>query len=96
MQMAVSQAFSATYDALTDVLYISNQTAAATRGVEDSLGIVWRYGSDGDLIGATVVDFVDLWAKRSGALAEQLSAHFKIPHPQALMVLEQALDHQTH
>ena len=94
--MAFSQAFSVTYDALTDVLYISNRTAPATRGVEDSEGIVWRYGSDGDLIGATVVDFVDLWAKRSGGLAEQLSAHFKIPHAQALMVLEHALDHQAH
>jgi hypothetical protein len=94
--MAVSQAFSATYDALTDVLYITKQSAQASRGVEDSQGIVWRYGPDGDIIGATVVDFVDLWAKRNSALAEQLSAHFKIPHPQAMTVLEHALDHQPH
>jgi len=48
-----------TYDRDSDVLYISARQTFAARGVEDSHGVVWRYNPAEDLIGVTVVDFLD-------------------------------------
>jgi hypothetical protein len=36
-----------TYDADSDVLYLTSSSAIATRGVEDENGFVWRTGGDG-------------------------------------------------
>jgi uncharacterized protein YuzE len=84
--------FNVTYDPRGDVLYISARKIAASRGVEDKFGIVWRYGPDGELIGATIVDFFDLWSDKGEVLAGELARHFGIPEPQALNVVEHALE----
>jgi uncharacterized protein YuzE len=89
--MPKSVSFNVAYDARADVLYITVRREAAGKGVEDQHGIVWRYGRDGDLIGATVVDFVDIWGSRGDALAAELASHFDIPEAQALNVIEHAL-----
>lgn len=84
--------FNVTYDADSDVLYISRRRESATRGVEDQHGIVWRYGRDGNLIGATILDFHEFWAGRGDELAAELSRHFDIPIPQARVVIDHALE----
>jgi hypothetical protein len=83
--------FHVSYDANTDVLYITARRTAATRGVEDQQGIVWRYGAEGDVVSATVMDFHDVWAARASDLAFELSKRFHIPRPQAQTVVEHAL-----
>lgn len=89
--MANINPFYVVYDAGSDVLYISRRREPATRGVEDPHGIVWRYGGDGELIGATVLDFNDYWSDRRPALAEELSRHFHVSAPQAMGAVERAI-----
>lgn len=92
-QMAPSlKSFNVIYDSGSDVLYISIRNEAATRGIEDASGIVWRYASDGELIGATVLDFQDIWSERQTDLARELSRHFDIPQHRAEIVLDHAMD----
>ena len=69
----------ARYDAAGDVLYLGGTGEAATRAIEDASGIVWRYGRDGALIGATVLDFREAWGHRTGDLAATLAARFRMP-----------------
>jgi len=85
-------AFHVTYDRRADTLYISTQRAAAARGVEDSHGIVWRYGPDGVLIGATIMDFGDLWSDKPEELATELAKRFDMPRAQTMIVVERALE----
>ncbi len=80
--------FKVAYDQIADVLYISTRRDVSTRGVEDSYGVVWRYDSEGELIGATIVDFDDYWHDKHELLAKELSKRFDIPQRQALTVLE--------
>lgn len=88
--MSSVSSFSVVYDADSDVLYISKRRQPAVRGVEDRNGIVWRYDRDGELIGATVVDFYDRWFEQQPLLAAELSRRFDIPTPQARVVLDHA------
>ncbi len=90
--MSNISSFNVTYDRDGDVLYISKRKAPASRGIEDNAGIVWRYDSEGELIGATVVDFYERWFKDKDALAARLSREFHITPPQARVVLDHALD----
>jgi uncharacterized protein YuzE len=84
--------FNVVYDSDSDVLYISKRREPAARGIEDKDGIVWRYDGDGDLIGATVIDFYDHWFSRRALLADHLSKRFGISAPQAMVVLDHALE----
>jgi uncharacterized protein YuzE len=61
------------YDTGSDVLYIVIRKEAATRGVEDGNGIVWRYGADNSLIGVTIQDFHDMWDGHITLLADEIS-----------------------
>lgn len=90
--MARSISFNVAYDAIADVLYITARREPAARGLEDAHGIVWRYGAEGDLIGATVMDFRDVWAQKADALADQIAFRFDVPAQQALNVVEHALE----
>ena len=90
--MAKISSFLVSYDSGADVLYISTAKEAATKGIEDNLGIVWRYGRGGKLIGATVMDFREIWSEKSETLANEIAIHFQIPSPQALNVVEHALE----
>jgi uncharacterized protein YuzE len=90
--MANVSSFNVTYDADSDVLYLSKRKAAAARGLEDGSGIVWRYDRNGELIGATVLDFHEIWAGRSDVLANELSIRFELPVPQMRVVVDRALD----
>jgi hypothetical protein len=87
--------FSVAYDQSGDVLYITTPLVPATKGIEDRHGIVWRYGPDGALLGATIMDFVEMWSDKPEALAHELASHFDIPEPQALNVVEHALEGRT-
>jgi uncharacterized protein YuzE len=79
--------FRVVYDQHADVLYISTRKAPSTKGIEDRYGVVWRYGGDGELIGATIVDFKDYWSDKHELLARELSRKFEIPQKQAETVL---------
>lgn len=89
--MSKSRSFNVHYDAGSDVLYITTSRDPSANGFEDERGIVWRYASDGSLIGATVMDFYDIWSGDEGALASAISEKFKIPEPQALVVVDRGL-----
>lgn len=89
--MSNIHSFNVTYDRDGDVLYISKRKAPAARGIEDQFGIVWRYDSNGELIGATIVDFYERWYKDKDTLAVRLSREFDITPPQARVVLDHAL-----
>lgn len=90
--MSRISSFQVSYDKIADVLYISKRIEPASRGLEDEFGIVWRYGRDGELISATVMDFHDLWSGKKSELADALSGNFHISHPQAEVVVEHAFD----
>ena len=77
--MANANPFSVRYDARADVLYLNVSCEPAVRGVEDANGIVWRYGRDGSVIGATIVDFYECWLGRQTDLANEISRHFHVP-----------------
>ncbi|HEX4196711.1 MAG TPA: DUF2283 domain-containing protein [Caulobacteraceae bacterium] len=93
--MAKSVSFNVAYDARADVLYISARMEPMACGTEDPHGIVWRYGSDGKLIGATIVDFREVWGDNAASLAFEIAARFDIPRRQALNVVEHALESGT-
>ncbi|SHE69110.1 Protein of unknown function [Kaistia soli DSM 19436] len=80
------------YDRTNDVLYIATKSAPAARGVQDAWGILWRYAGDGDLIGATIMDFDELWGDRTAELAAKLASSFDIPEPQTEITLDHILD----
>jgi uncharacterized protein YuzE len=90
------KSFNVAYDAETDVLYISQRNDNAVRGVEDQSGIVWRYASDGKLIGAIIMDFLEIWGHNQSQLASRLSKNFHIPANHAANVIESAMDHRRH
>jgi uncharacterized protein YuzE len=83
--------FYVAYDRGSDVLYISSRREPAARGEEAANGIVWRFSGDGELIGATILDFLDYWIDRQSVLASELSQHFHIPELQAMDVVERAV-----
>jgi uncharacterized protein YuzE len=84
----------ARYDPDADVLYLTLRREAATRGVEDERGMVWRYGSDGVLVGVTVIDFRDIWLPQKAALADEISRHSSISFGQASEAIESAVRHR--
>jgi hypothetical protein len=86
--------FTVSYDANSDVLYVTGRTEPAARGVEDSHGIVWRYSAGGDVISATIMDFHDIWASQPDALAMEIAKRFDIPRPQAQVVVDHALEEE--
>jgi len=79
-----------TYDADSDVLYLTSSSAIATRGVEDENGFVWRIGADGALVGLTVLDYRERWAGDQSVLLHDISERFAIAPAQALALLAQA------
>ena len=85
------KSFQVSYDTIADVLYITVRKEPAASGVEDCHGIVWRYDSNGELIGATVVDFYDEWYSKQVELTQEISRHFHIPAPQAKIIVEKAM-----
>jgi hypothetical protein len=76
------------------VLYISIPGAPAARGIEDSLGIVWRYDGDGELIGVTIVDFYDRWYPHWSELTRELAKRLDISEKQAEAMLSQIAENQ--
>jgi uncharacterized protein YuzE len=78
------------YDPNGDVLYIHVRREAATKAREDPQGVVWRYATDGTLIGVTLLDFRDSWLPRKAALADEISRRFSVPFGQASAAIESA------
>jgi hypothetical protein len=83
-----------TYDRRADTLYVT-QPIAAARGEMDEVGIVWRYGPGGELVGATIMDFGELWTGNQLELAQRLADAFCVPLEHALTVVDRGLDLQT-
>jgi hypothetical protein len=82
----------ARYDADADVLYLNRSREPAARGVEDESGIVWRYRSDGVLVGATLVDFQHLQeCMGEAALTIELSQKFGLSQEEASVTLLAAI-----
>ena len=79
-----------TYDADSDVLYLTRAGAVASRGVEDENGFVWRMGADGALVGLTVLDYRERWAGDRSLLLRDMAERFAITPAQALALLAQA------
>jgi uncharacterized protein YuzE len=86
------KSFNVTYDRDSDVLYISSRREAAARGIEDPIGIVWRYDRDGELIGCTIIDYSKLWYTKRSELSGRLSDGFHIPVGQINAILSHAMD----
>jgi uncharacterized protein YuzE len=86
----MSASLHAKYDRNSDVLYISAKREAAIRGIEDRSGIVWRYGSGGDLIGATIIDYFDLWRENKSALVKEIAEKFHVDTGYADELLKRA------
>lgn len=88
--------FTVSYDRRADTLYIV-QPLEAARGVQDRCGIIWRYNSRGEIVGATVMDFREIWAANPHDLAVRIADKFNLPIPQAAIIIDQALGiHSTH
>ena len=79
------------YDANADTLYIySVDPISVVRSVEDGRGIVWRYAEDGQVVGATVMDFHDFWAERPDELASELALRFGVARIVAAAIVDLA------
>ncbi len=85
--MIDAENFEFDYDAEGDVLYISVSHDVAVRGVEDDLGIVWRFGSEGRLVGLTVLDAHDRWMAEDSALKRRILERVPITPEQAHAML---------
>jgi uncharacterized protein YuzE len=92
MKMTKVSLFDVAYDRGADVLYISTTKLPASSGIEDSCGIIWRYGAEGKLIGATIMDFHETWSERSPMLATEIARQFEIAQHQAQDLVDQALE----
>ena len=57
---ALVEPFTVSYDESADTLYVNKRQDVAYHSVEGYAGIVRRYDSQGDFIGATVMDFAHL------------------------------------
>jgi uncharacterized protein YuzE len=69
----INSSLTVSYDRRTDVLYINVEHEPSVTAVEDSAGFVWRYSHSGALIGVTLVDFRELWAKRHDVLTQAVN-----------------------
>lgn len=90
--MSSLRSFQVDYDASADVLYITRVRSDVARGRQDEMGIIWRYDPNGTLVGATVMDFFEVWSRDQEGLAEQLSSAFHIPMPHAEVVVDRAVE----
>ena len=72
-----------TYDADSDVLYLTSYSAIATRGVEDENGFVWRTGADGALVGLTVLDYRERWTGNPSLLLRDVALAHDVGGPEA-------------
>jgi hypothetical protein len=83
--------FRVAYDKTADVLYISTPYQPGEGGREDKLGIVWRYGSNGQPLGCVVADFAEYWyPRRRIRLAREIAKNLDLPEPQVVRILEHA------
>jgi len=78
------------YDRRADVLYLFTDENSPAVACEDELGIVWRYVNGRHLVGATVIDFHELWADRLDELASALAKGFRLPAKRTEKVLAKA------
>ncbi len=93
--MSDSRSLSYVYDSGADVLYLHSRQSVAVRGVEDSAGLVWRYGHDGTVIGMTAVDFRDGWLDKKAQLVDEISSHFSVSIEQATDAVDRAASDAT-
>ena len=72
------------YDRRADVLYLFTEENGPASSKEDELGILWRYvPARPHPVGATIIDFRELWSGRLDELVVTLSRHFRVPAKRA-------------
>lgn len=77
------------YDRRADVLYVTTALNGPAKAREADNGIVWRYlEADNTLVGATVIDFREIWHSRLTDLVEEFAAHFHVSKGSAARALE--------
>lgn len=81
----------ATYDPSSDVMYLRVGAGGANHATEDERGIVWRYGHEGNLVGATVLDFEDKWSGDRSAFTRELASVLNTLPGEMSIVIESAL-----
>ncbi len=77
----------ARYDRRADVLYLYIDANAASTAREDERGIVWRFRDDQRPVGATIIDFHEIWDGRMQELANALAEQFHMPARRAAKTL---------
>jgi len=87
-----SLGFHLTYDEPGDVLYLSRSREIAAHGTEDVDGIVWRHNGAGDLVGATIPAFHEIWLNDRPRLESKLASRFHISIDQARDAVEDAFE----
>ena len=81
----------ARYDRRADVMYLFTDRNGVAHAQETPEGIVWRYlDADDVLVGATIIDFEEIWSTRFSELVGRLADRFHVPPPSAARVLEAA------
>lgn len=78
----------ARYDRRADVLYLYTDMNAPATAMEDERGIVWRYRADKEPVGATIIDFREIWDGRMQELAKALAKQFHMSTGRAAKTLE--------
>ncbi len=77
------------YDRCADILYVSTELNGPAKAREGDDGIVWRYRvSDDTLVGATVMDFEEIWRARMADLIQQMASNFHVSAQSAAKALE--------
>ena len=77
------------YDRRADVLYVTTALNGPAKAREDDNGIVWRYlDADGTLVGATIIDFQEIWHSRLADLVNEVASHFHVSKGSAARALE--------
>lgn len=83
--------FNVTYDRRADVLYITTRAGGGDDArLDNKHGIVWTYDDDGELVGATIMNFFHRWSANQKDLTARISKRFHLPETQADVVLGRA------
>lgn len=70
--------FHTRYDRMADVLYLYTDRNAPAMACEDERGIVWRFRDNDEVVGATIIDYHELWGNRVQELARALAERFHV------------------
>lgn len=70
--------FEISYDRFVGVLYIKLIYSIPITGIELTRNVIWRYSKDNDLVGLTILDFVEVGSEDLYFLIEQFCERFDL------------------